>query len=139
MTRLGVPMDIQAFFNISEELSFHYGDTNEHYGKGFHKIPTTVNLWMAGEETALEVIVTYCAMEAIAFITINRQRYPKLEELAFVAIGNKLQEEQANWMVSIIPDSGIPRSQIIGFSGSVLLSSKSISRNNRRESGCIIT
>ena len=98
LTRLGVPMDIQAFFNISEELSFQYGDTNEHYGEGFHKIPTTVNLWMAGEETALEVIVTYCVMEAIAFITINRQRYPKLEELAFVAIGNKLQEEQANWI-----------------------------------------
>ena len=98
LTRLGVPMDIQAFFNISEELSFHYGDTNEHYGEGFHKIPTTVNLWMAGEETALEVIVTYCAMEAIAFITINRQRYPKLEELAFIAIGNKLQEEQAKWI-----------------------------------------
>ena len=53
---------------------------------------------MAGEETALEVIVTYCAMEAMAFITINRQRYPKLEELAFIAIGNKLQEEQANWI-----------------------------------------
>jgi hypothetical protein len=98
LTRLGVPMDIQAFFNSSDDLVFHYGDTDEHYGEGFHKVPTTANLWMAGEETASQVIVTYCAMEAIAFITTNRQRYPKLEELAFIAIGNKLQEEQVSWI-----------------------------------------
>ena len=98
LTRLGVPMDIQAFFNTTADLVFHYGDTYEHYGEDFHKIPTTANLWMAGEDCASQVIITYCAMEAIAFITINRQRYPNLGELAFIAIGNKLQEEQANWI-----------------------------------------
>lgn len=98
LSRLGVPLDIQAFFNITVDLSFHYGDTTEHYGEGFHKIPTTENLWMTGEDTASEVIVTYCAMEAIAFITINRQRYPILQELAFIAIGNKLQGEQIHWI-----------------------------------------
>ena len=103
LTRLGVPTDIQAFFNSSADLSFYYGDTHEHYGEGFHKIPTTANLWMAGGETASQVIITYCAMEAIAFITINRLRYPKLEELAFIAIGNKLQEEQANWIRQKFP------------------------------------
>jgi hypothetical protein len=98
LTRLGVPLDIQAFFNCSGELVFHYGDTYEHYGEGFHKIPTTGNLWIAGDPTAADVIVTFCAMEAIAFITVNRHRYPKLAELAFIAIGNKLQVEQANWI-----------------------------------------
>jgi voltage-gated potassium channel Kch len=99
LTRLGVPPEIQAFFNASAELSFNYGDTNEHYGDGIHKVPTTQNLWVAGNETASNVIITYSAMEAIAFITINRQRYPNLEQLAFIAIGNKLQPEQVNWIM----------------------------------------
>ena len=98
LTRLGVPGDIQSFFNAADDLCFHYGDTCEHYGEGFHKIPTTANLWIAGNDAVPQVIITSCAMEAIAFITINRQRYPKLDELAFVAIGNKLQQEQANWI-----------------------------------------
>jgi len=103
LTRLGVPADIQAFFNTAAELSFHYGDTSEHYSEDFHKVPTTANLWMAGEATASEVIVSYCAMEAIAFITINRQHYPELEKLAFVAIGNKLQGEQVKWIREKFP------------------------------------
>src|SRR5258708_5494632 len=99
LTRLGVPPEIQAFFNASAELSFNYGDTDEYYGDGVHKVPTTQNLWVAGNETASNVIITYSAMEAIAFITINRQHYPKLEQLTFIAIGNKLQPEQVNWIV----------------------------------------
>jgi hypothetical protein len=98
LTRLGVQPEIQAFFNASDDLSFNYGDLAEHYGDGYHKVPTTQNLWLAGDETAYDVIVTYSAMEAIAFIAINRQRYPKLEQLSFIAIGNKLQAEQASWI-----------------------------------------
>jgi hypothetical protein len=98
LTRLGVSPEIQAFFNASDELTFNYGDTDEHYGDCFHKVPTSQNLWVAGNETASDVIVTYSAMEAIAFITIHRQRYAKLEQLAFIAVGNRLHAEQVNWI-----------------------------------------
>jgi hypothetical protein len=98
LTRLGVSPEIQAFFNIGDELLFHYGDTQEHYGERFHKIPSTSNLWVAGNETANEVIVSYSAMEIIAFMTINCSRYANLENLAFIAIGNQLQRGQVDWI-----------------------------------------
>lgn len=103
LTRLGVPPEIQAFFDVADELFFDYGDAYEHYGDGFHKIPTTQNLWLAGSAAASNVIITYSAMEAIAFITLNRHRYPRLEQLAFIAIGNRLHTEQSNWIRQNFP------------------------------------
>lgn len=103
LTELGVPPEIQAFFNTTDELLFNYGDAHEHYGDGFHKIPTTQNLWLAGSNTASNVIITYSAMEAIAFITLNRHRYPRLEQLAFIAIGNRLHTEQSDWIRANFP------------------------------------
>lgn len=98
LSGLGIPTEIQALFSVTEDLRFSYGDDHEHYGEGFHKVPTTINIWVAGNDTAAEVIISYSAMEAIAFITINRQRYPKPELLAFIAIGNRLHDEQIQWI-----------------------------------------
>ena len=98
LTRLGVPKEIQAFFKTGAELFFDYGDCQEHFAEGFHKIPTTRNLWLAGNDMAMEVIISYSAMEAIAFLTTNRIRYPRLEQLACIAIGNRLHAEQTDWI-----------------------------------------
>jgi hypothetical protein len=103
LTRLGVPPELQAFFHVSAELSFDYGNAYEHYGDGFHKIPTTQNLWVAGSNNASKVIITYSAMEALAFITLNRHHYPQLEQLAFIAIGNRLHREQTTWIRENFP------------------------------------
>ncbi len=103
LIRLGVPLEIQAFFNIKADLSFNYGDSFEHFGENFHKLPTTLNLWIAGNESALEVIITYSAMEAIAFLTLNQVRYPKFQQLAFIAIGNRLHPEQTDWIRQRFP------------------------------------
>ncbi|TFF35497.1 hypothetical protein [Mucilaginibacter psychrotolerans] len=93
-----MPPEIQALFSVTDDLLFSYGEDHEHYGEGFHKVPTTINLWVAGNETAAEVIISYSAMEAIAFIAVNRQRYPRPELLAFIAIGNRLHDEQIRWI-----------------------------------------
>jgi len=98
LTRLGVPPEIQAFFKIDDELSFDYGDQQELYGEGFHVVPSTKNLWVAGGIHARHVVISYSAMEAMAFITLNRHRYPRLEQLAIVAIGNRFYNEQAGWI-----------------------------------------
>jgi hypothetical protein len=98
LTRLGVPLEIQAFFNIDDELSFDYGDQQELFGEGFHVVPSTKNLWLAGGIHATHVVISYSAMEAMAFITLNRYRYPRLEQLAIVAIGNRFYNEQARWI-----------------------------------------
>ncbi|MBB3058002.1 hypothetical protein [Mucilaginibacter gotjawali] len=98
LTGLGVPPEIQAFFNVGAELSFNYGGTFEYYGEDGHIVPATPNLWVAGNEAASHVVVTHSAMEAIAFITVYRQRYPRLEQLAFIATGNRLHTGQADWI-----------------------------------------
>lgn len=103
LTRLGISPEIQAFFNAAADLSFSYGDQQEHYGEGFHTVPSTQNLWVAGSNNATHVIITYSVMEAMAFITLNRHRYPRLEQLAFVAIGNRLHVEQENWIRENFP------------------------------------
>ncbi|MET3981715.1 hypothetical protein ABIB62_004268 [Mucilaginibacter sp. UYP25] len=98
LTKLGISPEIQAFFNPPAGLSFNYGDQQEHYGEGFHTVPSTQDLWVAGSQQASHVIITYSAMEAMAFITLNRHRYPRLEQLSFIAIGNRFYIEQADWI-----------------------------------------
>ncbi|MDB5088220.1 MAG: hypothetical protein JWR09_2214 [Mucilaginibacter sp.] len=103
LTRLGIPAEIQAFFNVTADLSFSYGDQDERYVDGIHIVPSTQNLWVAGTQNATCLIITYSVMEAIAFITINRPRYPRLEQLAFVAIGNRLHVNQGEWIRQSFP------------------------------------
>jgi hypothetical protein len=102
LNQLGIPSDIQAYFKLGD-LAFHYGTDREFFGDGFHFVPTTTNLWFAGAESALEIIITNCAMEAIALMTIQRPRYPKLDTVAFIAVGNKLHFGQIDWIRSHFP------------------------------------
>lgn len=98
LTRLGVSSEIQAFFNTGSELAFSYGDQYERYTEHYHVVPSTQNLWVAGSRNATHLIVTYSVMEAIAFISLKRFRYPRLEQVAFIAIGNRLHAEQGEWI-----------------------------------------
>lgn len=98
LTGLGISLEIQAFFGAATELTYSYGDQFERYGSGYHIVPSTQNLWVAGLPNATHLIITYSVMEAMAFITLNRHRFPRLEQLAFVAIGNRLHVEQGVWI-----------------------------------------
>lgn len=99
LTRLGVPPEIQAFFNTpAAGLSFSYGDQEELYGEDFHIVPSTQNLWVAGSDNVSHVVITYSVMEAMAFATLNLHRFPRLGHMAFIAIGNRLHAEQADWI-----------------------------------------
>ena len=98
LSRLGVPLDIQAFFNLSAGLSFDYGNDKEEYAEGLYRVPTTKNLWFAGTVAASNVVVSYSALEMVAFLTLNRHRYTDLNDVAFIAIGNRLYTEQVNWI-----------------------------------------
>ncbi|MFD2146314.1 hypothetical protein [Mucilaginibacter antarcticus] len=103
LTRLGIPLEIQAFFSVTADLTFNYGDQVERYDAGFHIVPSTQNLWVAGTPSATHLIITYSVLEAMAFITFNRHRFPRLEQLAFIAIGNKLHAEQGDWIRQSFP------------------------------------
>lgn len=102
LTKLGVPTEVQAFFNI-HELLFCYGEHFEHFESGLHRVPTTQNLWLAGKELTREVIITSTAMEAIAYSTFNYHRYPDFESLSFIAVGNLPHPGQLNWIRSNYP------------------------------------
>jgi len=97
LTALGVPDDIQAFFG-AEELVFTYGCHYEHYTQEFHRVPTTTHLWTAGSLVTREVIITPTAMEAIAYLTLHRHKYHRLENLTCVAVGNLPHRSQLKWI-----------------------------------------
>ena len=97
LTELGVSKELQAFFNITETL-FSYGNDQEYFGPGIHLIPTTNNLWVAGNDTASELVITSSAMEAIAYLALNTYRYPVTETICFIAIGNLPHAAQLDWI-----------------------------------------
>lgn len=97
LTELGVPQELQALFNHSECL-FDFGDGYEHFGEGFHRVPTSQNVWRASRECVSDVIITNSAMEAIAYITLNRHMHSSVENIAFIAIGNYPHTLQTDWI-----------------------------------------
>ncbi|NCD68304.1 hypothetical protein [Mucilaginibacter agri] len=87
MDDLGVPPDIQDFFNV-EGPSFDYGGEVEQFSNDFHLVPVTTGLWRVGPGGFREVIITSSAMEAIAYLSLNAFRYQAPYALLFMAIGN---------------------------------------------------
>jgi len=102
LTELGVPDEIQNFFNCNE-LRFYYGDDIEEFSNDFHLIPATRNLWMAGEGVGRDVIITSSAIEAISFLTCNKHRFPDFKSLTLVAVGNLPHTEQGIYIKKLYP------------------------------------
>ena len=87
LNKLGIPPEIQAFFK-TENLVFNYGNDVEYFGSGFHLVPTTSHLFIAGGEVTKELILTSSVMEAVAFLTLNAHHYTNLGDLSVIAMGN---------------------------------------------------
>jgi hypothetical protein len=103
LNKLGVPPEVQSFFQASGDLRFNYGVEEEHFGGDFHKVPSTRNLWIAGSPQAAQVVVLHSAMEAIALVTLKRHRFLRLETVAFAAIGNRLYHAQGDYLRKHFP------------------------------------
>jgi hypothetical protein len=97
LTELGVSQELQAYFDIGE-LRFDYGDDQEMFGPGFHLVPVTADLWLAGNYPATELIITSSAMEAIAYMVLNAWRHPAGAVLSFIALGNRPHPQQLRWI-----------------------------------------
>jgi len=97
LTSLKVPAEVQEFFGTGE-LLFNYGGHFEQYETGYHRVPTTPHLWLAGNPHCREVIITGAAMEAIAFLALNAHKYQGLQGLTFIALGNLPQMAQLIWI-----------------------------------------
>jgi hypothetical protein len=97
LTKLGVPPKIQEFFNVEEPI-FDYGNETEYFSETQHRIPATNNLWMAGDQFARQVIITFSAMESIAFLTLNQTSYQNFNDLLFIATGARISNGQLRWI-----------------------------------------
>lgn len=99
LERLGISPQAEAFFH-AESLCFDYGGISEVYDEGYHYVPTTDGLWLAGNRYAREVVITNSAMEAIAWYAIHRSRYADPAALALVSLGNLPTPAQLSWLRS---------------------------------------
>jgi len=87
LNKLGVPAEVQAFFDC-DGLRFEYGDKAELFAEGFHYVPTTSGICRFGSIAARLVILSHSIMEAVAYLTSKRHRYPDLDAVACIALGN---------------------------------------------------
>ena len=97
LMRLGVPPKIQQFFAVEEPI-FDFGNETEKFSDIIHRVPATNNLWMAGNQFARQVIITFSAIEAIAYLTLNQTTYQNFNDLLFIATGARISQGQLNWI-----------------------------------------
>lgn len=96
LQKLDVPRNVRLFFEPyfkvlpDGSLSFPFGDASEHFGPSFHVVPNATDPWIAGSGPLL--FYSHSAMEAVAFLTLNTQRFPDFSLLRFAAIGNYLPQ-----------------------------------------------
>lgn len=93
----GIPAEFRNLFGANGAV-FDYGDCIEHFGQDFHRVPVTKNLWLAGDQTATQAIIGTSAIELIAFLSLRKTQYPKIDMVALIAIGSKWHVEQAAWI-----------------------------------------
>ena len=107
LTRLGVRPDVQAFFqphfnaDHTGNLVFNYQDGAEHFGFAFHRVPVSEHCWIAGNSNfsmIRQVFVCGTAMDAIAYLSLNRTAFTQTENLLFLATGVMPNIGQMRWI-----------------------------------------
>lgn len=107
LTRLGVRPEVQRFFrpfyqvDAIGNLLFAYGEEYEHFGFGFHRVPVTGELWLAGNLQLSQVrlvILSASALDAVAWLNKKLPAFPNTENLLFVSLGAGISEAQVLWI-----------------------------------------
>lgn len=94
LERLDIHPKVRSFFQpflhkiTNKEITINYHDSIEHLTPDFHRIPITENHWIAGNiAIASQLIISSSAMDAIAWLNQNHNRYRDLNDLAFISLG----------------------------------------------------
>lgn len=111
LTKLGVPADVQAYFrpyyntDAGGNLVFVYGNNAEVYGLGFHYVPVSGDLWIAGNNLSMirQVFICASAMDAIAFLSLNFNYFKNPDHLLFVATGLHSCKAHIDWIARKLP------------------------------------
>jgi len=122
LIRLGISLQVQRFFapywrtDEKGALLFEFGDQQEHYGMGYHRVPLADTCWIAGDQQSAcsNVFIAYSAMEAICFFASYHHRFPVRDRLLFIATGGSLPSEKlcfllrfANLKVNLIQENSV--------------------------------
>lgn len=99
LNTLGVPLQVQKLFNLRETV-FDYGDSMEVFNPPAHHVPSSRNIWIAGNDSATEVLIGRSAMDCIAFLSLNLIKYRYPGKLCFIALGNRPLIGQLHWIRS---------------------------------------
>lgn len=106
LTRLGVRPEVQRFFrpfyqvDVIGNLLFAYGEEFEHFGFGFHRVPTTGELWLAGNLQLSQVrlvILSASALDAVAWLNKKLPAFPQTENLLFASLGAGIHDAALSW------------------------------------------
>jgi len=96
LEKLGVPRNVRLFFEPyytlcrDGSLRFSFGEDFEHFGNHYHRVPLGGGSWIAGEGP--KTMLSFSAMEAIAFLTLQAHRFPDLRALRFMALGCQISD-----------------------------------------------
>jgi hypothetical protein len=107
LTRMGVSEMVQQFFApffTSDEagnLCFWYGKVYEHFGFGFHRVPVSADLWLAGNLNFSQVrlvIISGSALDGVSWLNKKGIYLSHTENLLFISTGAGLQTEHIRWI-----------------------------------------
>ena len=112
LTRLGIRPEVQDFFSPffssdqAGNLVFSYRDSMEHFGFGFHRVPVSNHLWIAGNNNFFlirHVVICASAMDAIAWLNLNYYTFLDLDNLLFLSLGASLKAPHIQWISENLP------------------------------------
>jgi len=107
LTRLGIRPEVQRFFrpfyssDALGNLVFAYGETVEHFGFAFHRMPVTDGFWLAGNLAFSQVrmvILSASALDALSWLNKKLPAFPQTENLLFLALGAGVCDAQLLWL-----------------------------------------
>jgi hypothetical protein len=107
LTRIGIKAEVQHIFapftkeDTVGDLLFDYGDGLEHFSLAFHRVPVSVNFWMAGNRylsQVAEVIISGSALDAVSWL--NKKSFSLLaaNRVLFLATGAGIHPFQLQWL-----------------------------------------
>lgn len=107
LTRLGVSAEVQDFFgpfytsDDAGNLCFWYGKVMEHFSFGFHRVPVSLDLWLAGNldfSQVSQVIISGSALDAVSWLKKKAALLSHTENLLLISTGAGLKIEHISWI-----------------------------------------
>jgi len=103
LERLHVRPEVQEFFSLfydsdaAGDLCFPYNPDFEHYGFGFHRVPSSGGCWLAGNlcfDQVAQLVVCSSAMEALAWLNCKLDGEGDPFSMLFFSAGASVSNEQ---------------------------------------------